>query len=422
MEFLKNIALPQSAGDIELLHYMLVLMLFLFIPFISVILWGTVLSVYFKMKEKISLEENHRKISKDIIELVTVNKSIGIILGIVPLFTAILIFSQLFSASETSNLEFLGIAFILLTIALYFIYDYRDSFENLKTPKVISGIIGSAILFIALWMFVTGITVAVFYEYWKPAGSIQDLFTSVVIIRFIYFLAASIAITGGALLFGFFYLEGGKGRIDKEYGKFVKRIAIIITFTATLLLPLLIFANLIILPGTVLSGAVFAYITIGLFSLFLAYHFLYMIFTRYSSKFTALLFFALLFMIFTVIISDQLIINNSTKVQSAILATKYDVILNELKGEDTVLEISGEEIYKVKCAACHSFDNKIVGPPHNEVVPKYIGKEQQLISFIRNPVKIDPNYPPMPNPGLEPNEAKAVAEYILKQVKQNIGK
>ena len=155
MEFLKNIALPQSAGDIELLHYMLVLMLFLFIPFISVILWGTVLSVYFKMKEKISLEENHRKISKDIIELVTVNKSIGIILGIVPLFTAILIFSQLFSASETSNLEFLGIAFILLTIALYFIYDYRDSFENLKTPKVISGIIGSAILFIALWMFVT---------------------------------------------------------------------------------------------------------------------------------------------------------------------------------------------------------------------------------------------------------------------------
>ena len=127
-------------------------------------------------------------------------------------------------------------------------------------------------------------------------------------------------------------------------------------------------------------------------------------------------------MIFTVIISDQLIINNSTKVQSAILATKYDVILNELKGEDTVLEISGEEIYKVKCAACHSFDNKIVGPPHNEVVPKYIGKEQQLISFIRNPVKIDPNYPPMPNPGLEPNEAKAVAEYILKQVKQNIGK
>jgi len=421
MEFLRNIALPQSAEHIELLHYILVLILFLFIPFISIILWGTVLSVYFKMKEKISLNEYHRQISKDVIELVTVNKSIGVILGIVPLFTAILIFSQLFSASETSNLEFLGTAFILLTIALYFIYDYRYSFGNMKTPRVISGIIGSIILFITVWMFVTGMSAAVFYGYWKPVESIQDLFTSVVIIRFIYFLVASIAITGGALLFGFFYLDGGKGKIDNEYGEFIKRIVLRITFTATILLPLIMFANLIIIPGTALSGAVFAYITIGLFLLFLAYHFLYMLFVRYSSKFTALLFFTLLFMILAVIISDQLIISNSTKVQSAILATNYDEILKGLKGE-AIVEINGESIYKVKCASCHSFDHKIVGPPHNEVVPKYIGKEKQLIAFIRNPVKVDPNYPPMPNPGLKPNEAKAVAEYVLEQVKQNIGK
>ena len=49
-----------------------------------------------------------------------------------------------------------------------------------------------------------------------------------------------------------------------------------------------------------------------------------------------------------------------------------------------------------------------------DVLPKYDGKEAQLVAFIRNPGKIDPAYPPMPNPGLRPNEAEAVAEYLLK--------
>ena len=63
-----------------------------------------------------------------------------------------------------------------------------------------------------------------------------------------------------------------------------------------------------------------------------------------------------------------------------------------------------------------------MGPPHNEVVPKYFGKEKELITYIRNPSKIDPNYPPMPNPGLKPNEVKAVVDYVLEQVKKNVEK
>ncbi len=79
MEFLKDIALPQSAEHIQLLHYMLILILFLFIPFISAVFGGTALSVFYKKKEKIDLDENCRKFSQDIIELVTVNKNVGFI-------------------------------------------------------------------------------------------------------------------------------------------------------------------------------------------------------------------------------------------------------------------------------------------------------------------------------------------------------
>ena len=421
MEFLKDIALPQSAEHIQLLHYMLILVLFLFVPFISVIFWGTGISLYFKSKEIRELDDNCRKFSKDIIELVTINKSVGIILGVVPLLTSILIFAQLFQGTEGSNLNYLSTSLVLVIIALLFIYNYRYSFGELRKQSVSSGVFGFIMLFVSLWFFSTGLTEAVFYNYWKATGTLSDLFSPLTIIRFLFLLVSSLALTGGAVLFGFFYLEGKKETLTEDYAVFIKRKTISITFAATVLIPLLMFINLFIVPGSMLSGAVFAYIIIGLFLLFLGYHFLYMIFARFSSKFTALLFFTLLFLVMSIIINDQLVISNATKVNSAMLANQYDEMLKELKGVESPAELNGEEIYKVRCASCHKFDQKLVGPPHNEVVPKYFGKEKQLIAYIRNPVKVDPNYPPMPNPGLRPNEAKAIADYILEKVKENVG-
>ncbi len=422
MEFLKDIALPQSAEHIQLLHYMLIMILFLFIPFISAVFGGTALSVFYKKQEKIDLDESYRKFSQDIIELVTINKNVGFILGLVPLLTAILIFSQLFQSSENLNLIYLGISFILFVIAFNFVYDYRNSFRYLSSVDLNSGKIAIVFLFFALWFYSAGMSAAVFNDHWQPEGIISSLFSSIVIIRFLFLLVSAFAITGGAILFGIFYLDDGKRNYSEDYSSFVRKKVVKVTFTFTAMLPLLLFANLIIIPDSSLSGAVFAYIIIGIFLLFLAYHFLYVILFRFSSKFTALLFFSLLFMVFTIIISDQLVISNSTKVSSAILNVQYEELLADLKGEGGPVELNGEEIYQVRCAACHKFDIKLVGPPHNEVVPKYFGKEKELVAYIRNPSKIDPNYPPMPNPGLKPKEVKAVVDYVLEQVKKNVEK
>lgn len=78
-----------------------------------------------------------------------------------------------------------------------------------------------------------------------------------------------------------------------------------------------------------------------------------------------------------------------------------------------IVQISGADIYNGKCIACHQFDKKVVGPPYKETLPKYEGKMDELIKFISNPVKINAEYPAMPNQGLKPNEAKAIAEYIM---------
>jgi cytochrome c len=63
---------------------------------------------------------------------------------------------------------------------------------------------------------------------------------------------------------------------------------------------------------------------------------------------------------------------------------------------------------------CHRFEEKLVGPALATVLPKY--NVESLKAYILNPVKVDPAFPPMPNPGLTPAQAAAVAAYELEHL------
>jgi cytochrome c551/c552 len=77
---------------------------------------------------------------------------------------------------------------------------------------------------------------------------------------------------------------------------------------------------------------------------------------------------------------------------------------------------AGERIYAEKCASCHAFDVKVVGPAHKDVLPKYRGQKDNLAAFIVNPTKVDPAYPAMPKLGLSRREAVAVADYLFEKL------
>ena len=101
------------------------------------------------------------------------------------------------------------------------------------------------------------------------------------------------------------------------------------------------------------------------------------------------------------------------------MAEEYSVLLKDAeKSAGGIGVISGADIYKTRCSACHRFDQKLVGPPYKETMPKYAGNVDKLVAFIKNPGKVNPAFPPMPNPGLKPAEARAVAKYILEEYKK----
>lgn len=76
---------------------------------------------------------------------------------------------------------------------------------------------------------------------------------------------------------------------------------------------------------------------------------------------------------------------------------------------------AGKAVYDRVCSLCHRFDVRLVGPPFNETVPKYAKDPEALKAFIRNPVKKNPGYPPMPKPAVSETEIDAVAAYLIEK-------
>jgi cytochrome c2 len=73
----------------------------------------------------------------------------------------------------------------------------------------------------------------------------------------------------------------------------------------------------------------------------------------------------------------------------------------------------GKGVFEERCGGCHQFVSSLVGPPLYEVLPKYRNNFDGLKGFIRNPVKVNPDYPPMPELGLNKEEVDSVASYLL---------
>jgi cytochrome c len=197
MEFLEKFVIPQSSEHLQLLHYLAMLIFFLFIPFISMVFGGTFLSLFYRHKGHKENNKNFLLFSNDIIEVVTISKSIGIVLGIVPLLTAVLIFSQLLHLGNTTAVVYLSVSFLLVIAALTLIYTYRYStkfssiFNSLNEIKVKdssvmneiaklkesstsvshrSGIYGLILLFLSIWIFTSGVTIATFPKEWSEGS------------------------------------------------------------------------------------------------------------------------------------------------------------------------------------------------------------------------------------------------------------
>ena len=445
MDFLNKLVIPLSPEHIQLLHYVLILIFFLFIPFISIVICGTAVSLYYRSKGIKNKNSNYLRFAKEIIKTLTVNKSMGLVLGVLTLLTSILIYIQLLHTANVGTVNYLLLSVIFLIVSLVLIYTYRysitftdifDSIEEFKPSdesvsedinelktgskrlSIKSGVYGLVFLFIAVWLFIGGVTLAGITKDWNSVSIISLLFSASVISRLIAFLAAAAAFSGGTILFRYFYWEGGVKNLDDDYRALIKKVGLTLASVGSVILPVFLLTNLLSLPDNSLSSSVFTFTVIALVLIFLSYQLLYVMISSKTVKYSAPVFFIILFTIMSMIVKDQVAMANATKPETLRLKAKYEQVMQKFEAPAKAPKISGMKIYQNICSACHRFDKKLVGPPYEQTLPKYKGNVDKLVTFILNPKQNNPGYPPMPNPGLNRAQAHAVATYILKEVKK----
>jgi parallel beta-helix repeat protein len=78
----------------------------------------------------------------------------------------------------------------------------------------------------------------------------------------------------------------------------------------------------------------------------------------------------------------------------------------------------GRLTYLAVCSGCHSYTNRLVGPPMVTIQAIFHGRAQALADWIAAPKHVRPDYPEMPPQNyLTPQVRLAVAQYILNQLR-----
>jgi cytochrome c len=446
MEVLDQSVLPQSPHHLILLKYLLTLAYILFVPYISILFGSLAYSLYFKRKFNKSGLENYNLFSKQMIDLVTFNKSVAFALGAVPLLSSAFAYAQLLHTSGAGVSIYLFVSLLLLIIALFFIYTYKYSFhlkDIFKSAHVIqqnnllnddlssysvkanylynlSGKYAVLLLALSVYIFLGSVQLATDSARWNSSSEFLGIIFSLsTLISFLQFIVAAAAITSAYFLYRFFRANSENIIHNQQYKSLIKSFTLSSALIASIILPVLIVANLFFIPIASLSFEYFGITAVIILFILLVSILFYVMIKESIVKYTASIIYLFIALFVLIIIKDQFAFDTSTQLQSVILAKEYDAYAAKIAQDNgTAAPISGADIYNGRCIACHNFDKKIVGPPYKETLPKYEGKKDELVKFILNPVKMNPDYPAMPNQGLKQKEAEAIADYIMTTYKK----
>ena len=444
MDFIDQIAIPPSSHHIELLNFFLIVSLLVFIPFISLILGASTLSYWFNLIGRKKRNPVYIRFAKDVLDKLTVNRRVGLGLGILPAVSVTFVYSQLLYKTACIAPGTLFFACILLSMGFALLYRFKTTFqvnnviESLQSeiqshelPKDVrdykkvldesnntSGRYAFILIFFGVFFFISGMTLAYLPEEWSTTTNIMKFFVhGESTLNFFYFIALSATITGISILFFFFRWQGGISKMDEPYKKFVTKFAVLLSFFSAISLIIFIFFRFLMFPQAALSFDVFMYTGLSIGCLVLVGNFLYAIIRNAELKYASAAFITMFVVISFITINDELVLGNALEDHLVKITAEADAEdQKKLAAVVTTSDVNAEEIYNTKCIACHKFDQKVVGPPYNETVPKYDGNAQKLAEFIFSPTKVDAGYPPMPNQGLTKKEATAMAQYLIQQL------
>jgi mono/diheme cytochrome c family protein len=421
---------PLSSEFYSLLRHGLFLVLFFHLPFLGFLIGGSTVSLLLNFLGKEKRDPSYLRFSQELMRTVLISKSALFIFGLVPLLLVWFVFARvLFDASPLPWQFWAAILGVLLSgfVLLLLYRSARGSAMDLSPMTAATGAAGLLALILAFFLFSAG------YGILFNPGKLPLLHKQIRfflswngVVKFLLFLAFFFGMTGGAILLLCGRLaEGGEGTGD-EYRGLVHRFGVNLTLLAALVLPVFLLLDLVTLPETALSAVVFASSAVVLLLSLAVCLTLFLSDGEGKSGPGAWVVFLFVLIFLAMLLHDDAAVGNAYQDRIAFLAMQEAAVTAEPGKEAQPEEPAaaaqtgadaGKVVFETVCAGCHRFDIRVVGPPMNEAVPKYGGDAEKLKAFIRNPVKVNPDYPSMPRLGLPEEEIDAVARYLIETVK-----
>lgn len=442
MELLDKLVIPQPENNLYFMNYLLVIALVIFWIYSALIVGSSILSLIFRSRAS-SEQDDNSLLSREYIDLVTSKFSYAFGLGFIPFLAIIFLYMQITAKTVGNVLGYLGFSFVVFLVGLFFIYNYRrslhlrrifarfdstkpegsedgDEYSNFKSSNnaiySFTGNWGFILVLVAMWVFIGSITVADDPKFWGHETLFNVLLSIDSLLKFIMFILSSVAVTALTFLFLKYSWEKDKTHYSESLSKYALHVNTHLALWFTMSLPLFFVISLAFVPASGMSVYVFASVLIGLFFALGTIHFIYSGFKENNGMNFRVAMFGFVLFIATVAFKEKSTLTVGSQKNFVEMNVEYEKHHEELMaslGLNTEAPVNAEEIYKSRCMACHKPGGTPQAPDHAVVVLKYKGKKDELVKFILNPHKVDPQYPPMPNQGLSPKEAQAMADYLL---------
>ena len=445
MDVLNNIALPQSTGHFHLLLFIFNLVGAVLLPYLALLLGSMVMAMLAERRARAGASTHGLRLAKDLVDTALPSKGVFTFLALLPALSMVFVYAQVLQGTPAiaTVLAALGVLFLAAAGVALFSYRYtfeleglfhslgpaleqrpeRENVTRFEKSTLLSheraGRYGIIFLLLSAFLLMGAVAIAVDPGQWQSVGSLLDVvFSGTVWLQFFIIAGASAGMCGAGMLF--FLLDPDRRMVDPEteYGLVIRTLAVRMLTVSLLVLPILVVLQVATLPAVALSGWVYALAGIAILLLLASLQFTYALVRHFRALYPAVAFAMLVLALVALVTKDQVAIHTATRDRAVVLANVFDKAEADLKASLGIAAkaMSGEDIYNAKCSACHLFDQKKVGPPYQQVLPKYAGKKPSLVAFILNPVKVDPAFPNMPSQGLRPAEADSIATYLLKKV------
>jgi cytochrome c551/c552 len=382
--------------------------LFVHLGFAAILLGGSCLAVFSDLLSGRAQDSLHRKLSADLLARVILTPGSSVLF----VLTLAMAFFSLQASYPSVHLPvfFSGGLLLLLALALLLLHLYRGLRER-ESGRGVALVVGLGALCLlsgVYFILACGATFLVMPERWPVLAATPTLVLSWSgVARFLEFVCLAFILTGTGMV-----LFSGRNGEDK---RLVGRTGAAVALTFLLVLPLCLLLDLVNLPLLAHSVPRFGVAAVTVVTAAAAALLL-------LPRCVKLPFVLALGLLFLFVLGDHLgresaltslVLQEVAAETRAFPLPRTESIPAAPPSSKESMAGSGEEIFNRACSGCHAFDRRRVGPPLNEVVPGYRGRRGALADFIANPVKMNPDYPAMPDPGLSEAEISAVVDFLL---------